>query len=266
MPLVEIIVGRKTSEATIARALDYVGQLRKVPIVVHDSRGFYTSRCFGTYSYEGQKMLAEGIDPALIENAGKMAGMPVGPLAVTDEVSLELQYSVIKQTRVDLGDEFKEPIAWPVLQHFVEDLKRPGRKAGAGFYDYPAGGKKHLWPGLRTEYPLVADFSVDEAKARLLFIQALEAARCYEEGVVTSAAEADLGSVLGWGFPTYTGGTLSFIDTQGPAKFVAECQRLAKKYGERFKPSRGLLRRAKSGELFHPRADESEGAAGAGSH
>jgi 3-hydroxyacyl-CoA dehydrogenase/enoyl-CoA hydratase/3-hydroxybutyryl-CoA epimerase len=263
MPLVEIIVGRETSEATIARALDYVGQLRKVPIVVHDSRGFYTSRCFGTYSYEGQKMLAEGIDPALIENAGKMAGMPVGPLAVTDEVSLELQYSVIKQTREDLGDEFKEPIAWPVLQHFVEDLKRPGRKAGAGFYDYPAGGKKHLWPGLRTEYPPVAGFSVDEARARLLFIQALEAARCYEEGVVTSAAEADLGSVLGWGFPAYTGGTLSFIDTLGAAKFVAECRRLARKYGERFDPPRGLLQRAKSGELFHPRVDEAGSEAGA---
>jgi 3-hydroxyacyl-CoA dehydrogenase/enoyl-CoA hydratase/3-hydroxybutyryl-CoA epimerase len=255
MPLVEIIVGRKTSDVALARALDYVGQLRKVPIVVHDSRGFYTSRCFGTYSYEGQKMLSEGIDPALIENAGKMAGMPVGPLAVTDEVSLELQYSVIKQTREDLGAAFKDPIAWPVLQHFVEDLKRPGRKAGAGFYDYPPGGRKRLWPGLRAEYPGSGEFPVAEAQKRLLYIQALEAARCYEEGVVTSPAEADLGSVLGWGFPAYTGGTLSFIDTLGPAKFVAECQRLARRYGERFKPSRALLRRAKSGELFHPRAD-----------
>jgi 3-hydroxyacyl-CoA dehydrogenase / enoyl-CoA hydratase / 3-hydroxybutyryl-CoA epimerase len=263
MPLVEIIVGRKTSEETIARALDYVGQLRKVPIVVHDSRGFYTSRCFGTYSYEGQRMLAEGVDPALIENAGKMAGMPVGPLAVTDEVSLELQYSVIKQTREDLGDAFKEPIAWPVLKHFVEDLKRPGRKGGGGFYAYPAGGKKHLWPGLRTEYPNSVDLSLEEAQARLLFIQALEAARCYEEGVVTSPAEADLGSVLGWGFPAYTGGTLSFIDTLGPAKFVSECRRLARKYGERFNPSRGLLRRAKSGELFYPLAAAGGGAGAA---
>jgi 3-hydroxyacyl-CoA dehydrogenase/enoyl-CoA hydratase/3-hydroxybutyryl-CoA epimerase len=264
MPLVEIIVGSKTNEATIARALDYVGQLRKVPIVVHDSRGFYTSRCFGTYSYEGQQMLSEGIDPALIENAGKMAGMPVGPLAVTDEVSLELQYSVINQAREDLGDKFQDPIAWPVLKHFVEDLKRPGRRGGAGFYDYPAGGKKRLWPGLRTEYPSRGEFSVEEARKRLLFVQALEAARCYEEGVVTSPAEADLGSVLGWGFPAYTGGTLSFIDTMGPAKFVAECQRLARKYGERFKPPRALLRRAKSGELFHPRADEAPPQATAG--
>jgi 3-hydroxyacyl-CoA dehydrogenase/enoyl-CoA hydratase/3-hydroxybutyryl-CoA epimerase len=210
-------------------------------------------------------MLAEGVDPALIENAGKMAGMPVGPLAVTDEVSLELQYSVIKQTREDLGEAFKEPIAWPVLKHFVEDLKRPGRKGGGGFYEYPAGGKKHLWPGLRTEYPNPVDLSLEEAQARLLFIQALEAARCFEEGVVTSPAEADLGSVLGWGFPAYTGGTLSFIDTMGPAMFVSECRRLARRYGERFNPSRGLLRRAKSGELFYPPAEGSgAGAAAAG--
>jgi 3-hydroxyacyl-CoA dehydrogenase/enoyl-CoA hydratase/3-hydroxybutyryl-CoA epimerase len=257
MPLVEIIVGKKTSEEAIARALDYVGQLRKVPIVVTDSRGFYTSRCFGTYSYEGQRMLAEGIEPALIENAGKMAGMPVGPLAVTDEVSLALQYGVIQQAREDLGDEFKEPIAWPVLRHFVEDLKRPGRKGGAGFYDYPPGEKKRLWPGLRTEYPPGAGLSVEEAKTRLLYIQALEAARCYEEGVVTSPAEADLGSVLGWGFPAYTGGTLSFIDTLGPSNFVRECRRLERKYGERFRPPRGLLKRAKSGETFYPRASDS---------
>jgi 3-hydroxyacyl-CoA dehydrogenase/enoyl-CoA hydratase/3-hydroxybutyryl-CoA epimerase len=258
MPLVEIIVGKKTGEETIARALDYVGQLRKVPIVVNDSRCFYTSRCFGTYTYEGQHMLAEGVEPALIENAGELAGMPVGPLAVTDEVSLELQYQVIKQTREDLGEQFKEPIAWPVLSHFIEDLKRPGRKGGAGFYEYPPGGKKHLWSGLRNEYPTLAEQpSLEEVKNRLLYIQALEAARCFEEGVVVSPAEADLGSVLGWGFPAYTGGTLSFIDTVGPAKFVAECQRLAKKYGERFKPPRGLLKRAQSGETFHPRWSDS---------
>jgi 3-hydroxyacyl-CoA dehydrogenase/enoyl-CoA hydratase/3-hydroxybutyryl-CoA epimerase len=253
MPLVEVIVGKKTSEETIARALDYVRQLRKVPIVVNDSRGFYTSRCFGTYSYEGQIMLAEGVDPALIENGARMAGMPVGPLAVTDEVSLELQYAVINQTREDLGHQFKEPIGWPVLRHFVEDLKRPGRKAGAGFYDYPPGEKKRLWPGLRTEYPHVLEISVDDVMARLLYIQALEAARCFEEGVVMTAAEADLGSVLGWGFPAYTGGTLSFIDSIGPATFAMECRRLAKRFGKRFKPTRGLLARAKSGEPFHSR-------------
>ncbi len=131
MPLVEIIVGKQTSDEAIARALDYVGQLKKTPIVVNDSRGFYTSRCFGTYTAEGAKMLAEGIDPQLIESAGKLAGMPVGPLAVSDEVSLELAYKVMQQSREDLGAKYKEPVSWPVVKHFVEDLKRLGRKSGA---------------------------------------------------------------------------------------------------------------------------------------
>jgi 3-hydroxyacyl-CoA dehydrogenase/enoyl-CoA hydratase/3-hydroxybutyryl-CoA epimerase len=252
MPLVEIIMGKRTSQETLAKALDYVGALRKTPIVVNDSRGFYTSRVFGTFTFEGQRMLEEGIEPALIENAARTAGMPVGPLAVTDEVSLELQYKVNKQAQEDLGDKYEAPISWNVLRHFVEDLKRPGRKGGAGFYDYPEGGRKQLWPGLRKEYPPAAEQpSVEEVKTRLLYIQALETARCLEEGVLTSAAEADLGSVLGWGFPAYTGGTLSFIDTVGLEPFVAECKRLAKRYGPRFKPPRGLIARAKSGELFH---------------
>ncbi|HET7204207.1 MAG TPA: 3-hydroxyacyl-CoA dehydrogenase NAD-binding domain-containing protein [Steroidobacteraceae bacterium] len=255
MPLVEIIVGKQTSDETIARALDYVGQLRKTPIVVNDSRGFYTSRCFGTYTAEGAKMLSEGIDPQLIESAGKLAGMPVGPLAVSDEVSLELAYKAMNQSREDLGAKYKEPISWPVVKHFVEDLKRLGRKSGAGFYDYPAGGRKTLWPGLRQEYkPLEPQPSVEELETRLLYVQALETARCYEEGVLRSVHEADLGSILGWGFPAYTGGTLSFIDTVGPAQFVAECKRLAKRYGERFKPTRGLLARAQSGETYYATA------------
>ena len=260
MPLVEIIVGKETSDEAIARALDYVGQLRKTPIVVNDSRGFYTSRCFGTYTSEGQSMVAEGIDPVLIESAGKLAGMPVGPLAVTDEVSLELQYKVENQTREDLGARYRERVSWSVLKHFVEDLKRPGRKGGAGFYDYPeGGGKKHLWPGLRQEYPqLEKQPSVEELKTRLLYIQALEAARCYEEGVLRSVHEADLGSILGWGYPAWTGGTLSFIDTVGPAKFVAECKRLARAYGERFKPTKGLLARARTGELYYSTATQSQ--------
>ena len=252
MPLVEIIVGKQTSDEAIARALDYVGQLRKTPIVVNDSRGFYTSRCFGTYTNEGETMLAEGIDPQLIESAGKLAGMPVGPLAVSDEVSLELQYKVMSQSREDLGAKYKEPKSWPVVRRFVEDLKRLGRKSGAGFYDYPADGRKRLWPGLAQEFkPLETQPSIEELKTRLLYVQALEAARCYEEGVLRSVHEADLGSILGWGFPAYTGGTLSFIDTVGPAAFVAECKRLAKRHGERFKPTKGLLVRAQTGETFY---------------
>ncbi len=252
MPLVEIIVGKQTGDEAIARALDYVGQLRKTPIVVNDSRGFYTSRCFGTYTAEGAKMLSEGIDPQLIESAGRLAGMPVGPLAVSDEVSLELAYKVMQQSREDLGAKYKEPVSWPVVKHFVEDLKRLGRKSGAGFYDYPEGGKKALWTGLADQYPRLAQQpSVEELKTRLLYIQALETARCFEEGVLRSVHEADLGSILGWGFPAYTGGTLSYIDTIGPAKFVAECKRLAKLYGERFKPTKGLLARAQSGETYY---------------
>jgi len=252
MPLVEIIVGKQTGDEAIARALDYVGQLKKTPIVVNDSRGFYTSRCFGTYTAEGARMLSEGIDPQLIESAGRLAGMPVGPLAVSDEVSLELAYKVMQQSREDLGAKYKEPVSWPVVKHFVEDLKRLGRKSGAGFYDYPEGGKKVLWSGLASEYPrLATQPGVEELKTRLLYIQALETARCFEEGVLKSVHEADLGSILGWGFPAYTGGTLSYIDTIGPVKFVAECKRLAKLYGERFKPTKGLLARAQSGETYY---------------
>ena len=259
MPLVEIIVGKQTNEETLARALDYVGQLRKTPIVVNDARGFYTSRCFGTYTAEGARMLEEGIDPALIESAGKLAGMPVGPLAVSDEVSIELGYKVMQQHAADLGARYKRPVSWNVVRHFVEDLKRLGRKSGAGFYDYPDGGKKHLWPGLRQEYtPLAKQPSIEELKTRLLTIQALEAARCYEEGVLRSVAEADLGSILGWGYPAWTGGTLSYIDTTGPQRFVAECKRLARLYGERFKPTKGLLARAQTGELYYSTATETQ--------
>jgi 3-hydroxyacyl-CoA dehydrogenase/enoyl-CoA hydratase/3-hydroxybutyryl-CoA epimerase len=252
MPLVEIIVGKQTSDEAIARALDYVGQLRKTPIVVNDSRGFYTSRCFGTYTNEGAAMVAEGIDPQLIESAGRLAGMPVGPLAVSDEVSLELAYKVMSQSREDLGAKYREPASWPVVRHFVEDLGRFGRKSGAGYYDYPEGGRKTLWAGLAQEYPrLPRQPGVEELKTRLLYIQALETARCYEEGVLRSVHEADLGSILGWGFPAYTGGTLSFIDMVGPARFVAECKRLARLYGERFKPTKGLLALAQSGGTYY---------------
>jgi 3-hydroxyacyl-CoA dehydrogenase/enoyl-CoA hydratase/3-hydroxybutyryl-CoA epimerase len=259
MPLVEIILGKKTSEDTLARALDYVGQLRKTPIVVNDSRGFYTSRCFGTFVYEGMAMLAEGVNPALIENGAKMAGMPVGPLAVADEVTIDLQWKVIKQTEADLGRRFVQPVAYDVVQKFVEDLKRPGRRFGAGFYEYPQDAKKHLWPGLAGVYPRASQQpAVEEVQKRLMYIQALETTRCMEEGVVTTAAEADLGSILGWGFPAWTGGTLSYVDTIGIRSFVAECDRLAKRYGKRFKPSKWLRERAERNEPFHPAAGGSE--------
>lgn len=255
MPLVEIIKGKRTSTATVARALDYVGQLRKTPIVVNDSRGFFTSRVFGTYCAEGARMLEEGITPALIENAGRMAGMPVGPLAVTDEVSIELSYKVMKQTAADLGDKHEPSTAWPVVRHFVEDLQRLGRKSGGGFYDYPADGSpKRLWAGLAQEYPPAAEQPpVAELRQRLLHIQALETARCVEEGVLDSAMEGDLGSILGIGFPAWAGGALSYIDTVGIAQFVKDCELLAKRHGKRFKPSKWLKDKAARGEGFYPK-------------
>ena len=262
MPLVEVILGRKTSEETLARALDYVGQLRKTPIVVNDSRGFYTSRCFGTFVYEGMALLQEGVNPALVENAARMAGMPVGPLAVADEVTIDLQWKVIRQSEQDLGRRFQKPVGYEVVQKFVEDLKRPGRRFGAGFYDYPEAGRKHLWPGLRDVYPLAErQPELAEVRKRLMYIQALETTRCMEEGVVTTAAEADLGSILGWGFPAWTGGTLSYIDTIGIREFVAECERMARRYGKRFKPSKWLKARAERGEAFYPAGDPGEKAA-----
>jgi 3-hydroxyacyl-CoA dehydrogenase/enoyl-CoA hydratase/3-hydroxybutyryl-CoA epimerase len=254
MPLVEVILGKKTNEETIARALDYVGQLRKTPIVVNDSRGFYTSRCFGTFCEEGIAMLREGISPALIENGARLAGMPVGPLAVSDEVTLDLQWKILRQSEKDLGRRFQPPPNYEVVQKFVEELKRPGKRFGAGFYEYPRDAKKYLWPGLRDIYPQLAEQpDVEVVIKRLLYRQALEAARCMEEGVVTTAPEADLGSILGWGFPAWTGGTLSYIDTVGVATFVEECNLLAKRYGKRFKPSRWLKERAGRGEAFYPR-------------
>jgi len=261
MPLVEIILGKKTNDDTLARALDYVGQLRKTPIVVNDSRGFYTSRCFGTFVNEGVALLQEGVNPALIENGAKLAGMPVGPLAVSDEVSIDLSWKVMTQTEKDLGRRYQKPVSYDTVRKFVEELKRPGRRFGAGFYEYPQDGKKHLWPGLAEVFPRAFQQpAVDEVMKRLLYIQALETARCMEEGVVTTAAEADLGSILGWGFPAWTGGTLSYIDTIGIRDFVAECDRLARRYGKRFKPSKWLRERAERNEPFHPAGGDSKAA------
>ncbi|MDX1405116.1 MAG: 3-hydroxyacyl-CoA dehydrogenase NAD-binding domain-containing protein [Woeseiaceae bacterium] len=259
MPLVEIIVGEKTSDVAIAQALDYVQQIRKTPIVVNDSRGFYTSRVFGTYSREGIAMLAEGVNPALIENVAKHAGMPVGPLAVTDEVSLELSYHVMSQTRKALGDAYKSTPADEVIRLFVEDLDRRGKKFGKGFYDYPADGKKRLWPGLAERFPLAeAQPAPDEVRKRILYIQAIETVRCLDEGVVTHPADADIGSVFGWGYPAYTGGTISFIETEGLDRFVAQADRLAEHYGERFSVPQSLRSMAQKGETFYELAEQRE--------
>ena len=204
-------------------------------------------------------MLAEGVNPALIENVAKHAGMPVGPLAVTDEVSLELSYHVMSQTRKALGDAYKATPADEVVRLFVEDLDRKGKKSGKGFYDYPDDGKKRLWPGLAEHFPLAeTQPSPDEVRKRILYIQAIETVRCLDEGVVTHPADADIGSIFGWGYPPYTGGTLSFIETEGLKKFVAEADRLAENYGERFAVPQSLRSMAQKGETFYQLAEQRE--------
>ncbi len=251
MPLVEIIVGEETSDETLARGFDYVQQIKKTPIVVNDSRGFYTSRCFGTYVNEGVALLAEGQNPRAIEVAGLQSGMPVGPLALQDEVSLSLALHVMTQTRKDLGDDYREPPSEATLRKFVEELDRPGKKAGKGFYDYPEGGKKKLWPGLAEQFPPAAEkLSQQEMIDRMLFAQANETARCVEEGVVEKTGDANIGSVFGWGFAPHQGGTLQFINAYGVKNFVERSRELAAKYGERFEPAAILVKMAEKGETF----------------
>jgi 3-hydroxyacyl-CoA dehydrogenase/enoyl-CoA hydratase/3-hydroxybutyryl-CoA epimerase len=255
MQLVEVIPGAKTAPETLAKALDYVRQIRKTPIVVNDNRNFYTSRCFRVFPEEGMAMLAEGIAPALIENAGRMAGMPVGPLAVADEVSMQLMFNVRAAEKADVGAAYVSDPADPVLELFVQQLGRMGRKSKAGFYDYPDGGKKALWGGIQTHYPQAAvQPDVDHVRKRILYRQALEAARCLAENVITKPTDGDLGAVLGWGFAPYTGGPFCMIDTVGIRRFVAECEALAQAHGNRFEPPVLLKTMAANGELFYPRS------------
>jgi 3-hydroxyacyl-CoA dehydrogenase/enoyl-CoA hydratase/3-hydroxybutyryl-CoA epimerase len=250
MPLVEIIRGAATGDEALATALDFVRLIGKTPIVVNDSRGFFTSRVFATYLNEGLALLAEGVAPALIENAGRMAGMAVGPLAVADEVSLALSHHVRLQTQGDLGAAYVPGPADDVIARFVTELDRPGKRAGKGLYDYPAGGRKRLWPGLAEHFPLAArQPDVDEVKQRLLYVQSLEAARAYEEGVIESAADGDVGSILGWSFPAFTGGVFSLIE-RDPAAFAAACERLAAAHGPRFTPPPIVDELARSGKRF----------------
>ena len=256
MMLVEVILGKKTGDAAVALALDYVRAIRKTPIVVNDSRGFYTSRVVGTYIREGHLMLTEGVPAAMIENVGRMAGMPVGPLSLNDEVAVDLAWKILKATEADLGADKIDPRQEALLEEMVEKRGRYGRKNGKGFYDYPQNGPKRLWPGLADLQATKLDpdkIDVEELKHRLLAIQSLESARCIEEGVVTDVREADVGSILGFGFAPFTGGTISYIDGMGAKAFVDLCNGLAKKYGDRFKPCELLRDMAKTGDSFYRR-------------
>jgi len=256
MMLVEIISGKSTGDAALATAMDYVRAIKKTPIVVNDSRGFYTSRVVGTYIREGHLMLSEGVPPAMIENVARMAGMPVGPLALNDEVAVDLAWKILQATEADLGPQAIDPRQKALLEQMVEKKERYGRKNRKGFYDYPEKGPKRLWPGLADlqQTKLAADsIDIEELKHRLLGIQALETARCLEEHVLTDVREADIGSILGFGFAPFSGGTLSYIDMMGVRQFVEQCRKLEAKYGERFKPAQLLLDMAAKGESFYGR-------------
>lgn len=238
MKLVEIIRGERTSDETVARAFDFVTALGKLPIVVNDSRGFFTSRVFGTFVMEGATMLSEGVPAPLIEHAALAAGMPVGPLAVLDETSLALSVHVMDQTRADMaaaGKAFEPGAGELLVERMVKELNRPGRAGGGGFYDYPAGEAKHLWPGLKTRFERSGvSPGIDELKQRLLYRQAIETARCLAERVLTSTADANIGSIFGIGFPAWTGGAMQFIESEGRECFISNADALAGKHGARF--------------------------------
>jgi 3-hydroxyacyl-CoA dehydrogenase/enoyl-CoA hydratase/3-hydroxybutyryl-CoA epimerase len=256
MMLVELILGKKTGNKALATALDYVRAIRKTPIVVNDSRGFFTSRVVGTYLREGHLMLAEGVPAAMIENVGRMAGMPVGPLSLTDEVAVDLAWKILKATEADLGPAAVDEGQKKLLSEMVEKRGRYGRKNGKGFYDYPEKGQKRLWPGLADLQPVKLDpdlIDVTEIKHRLLGTMALETARCFQEGVLTDVREADVGAILGFGFAPYTGGPLSWIDMLGAKRFVEMMKALEKKHGARFKPAKLLVEMAGKGDTFYRR-------------
>lgn len=254
MPLVEIIRGQETDDVATAVAMDYVAAIKKTPIVVNDSRGFYTSRVFGTYGREAFEMLQEGYAPALIENVGRATGMPMGPFELIDMIGIDTALKIAQTTEAEIGRDAMEAAGdnfynKELLEWIVVESGRPGQKAEAGFYDYEKRKPVKLWQGLRERYPgTIADPDIELLKRRFLLVQTLETLRCIEEGVVTAADDADVGSILGWGFAPWTGGVISYGETHvGWDAVLADCERFAEQYGRRFEPTQ-LLRELASGD------------------
>jgi 3-hydroxyacyl-CoA dehydrogenase / enoyl-CoA hydratase / 3-hydroxybutyryl-CoA epimerase len=263
MMLVEIIMGKETGDRALATAFDYVRAIKKTPIVVNDARGFFANRCVGAYILEGHLMLTEGVPAAMIENVAKMAGMPVGPLSLNDEVAIDLALKIVKATKAQVGEAAVNSAQEKLLVEMVEKQGRLGRKNKKGFYDYPESGPKRLWPGLEDLQARLLDpdtLDIEELKQRLLVAQALEAARTVEEGVITDPREADVASILGFGFAPYTGGALSYIDFMGAKNFLALCQKLQAKHGDRFAPPKIIRDMAAAGGTFYGASEERKAA------
>jgi 3-hydroxyacyl-CoA dehydrogenase/enoyl-CoA hydratase/3-hydroxybutyryl-CoA epimerase len=255
MMLVEIIRGKATGDVAVAKALDYVRQIRKTPIVVNDARFFYANRCIIPYINEGIRMVAEGVEPALVENAAKLVGMPLGPLQLVDETSIDLGVKIAKATRAAMGDAYPDGAVDEVL-FWMADQGRLGKKANAGFYAYDAAGKREgLWEGLEPRYPVAKDQpDLGTVQHRLLMAQVLEAVRALEEGVLTDIREGDVGAILGWGFAPWSGGPFGWLDIIGAAKAVEICEGLAEAHGARFAPPQMLRDMAAKGQTFYPAA------------
>lgn len=243
MPLVEVIVGKETSDKTLAAAIDYVIAIKKVPIIVNDGRGFFTSRVFGKYINEGIAMLTEGVPPAVIENVAKKIGMPVGPLAVSDEVNLKLMLDIMSEDPTLTAHEIQLKSK---LISIIEVHGRTGKKEGKGFYDYPKEGRKSIWKEWATIYPTQTDFDEEEIGRRLLFSMVIDSYKCLDSGVIREPKDADVGSILGLGFPIHTGGVMSYIDYVGAEKFATYSKKLEHKYGERFQLPESLKERIKA--------------------
>ena len=258
MQLLEIILGEKTSDETLARRQWTMRRrFARPPSSCVTAVDSIQAGVFAVYVNEGMALLEDGVKPALIENAAIQAGMAVGPLTVTDEVTIELVYKVNKQARADLGEHYVAPSAIGVVDKMVEELGRLGKRYGEGFYEYPRGEKKYLWTGLAELYPPGKQQpGVEEVKKRILYVQALDTFRCLDEGVLMRPEDCDIGAILGWGFPTWTGGPLSLIETVGLPEFLADCDRMAAAYCPRFAVPDQLRELATSGESIYPSAIE----------